>query len=469
MSHSPAPGPMTREQRLVLAIAVLGSFVSFLDGTLATVALPAIKAELGGGLSAQQWIVDAYLITLGALMLIAGSLSDTYGRLRVLTVGLIGFGLASAAIAAAPSTEMIIAFRAVQGVGGALLVPSSLALIMSNFSGAAQARAIGSWTGWTSVASLAGPVIGGGFIDLVSWRVAFLVNVLPIAVSLFLLSRLHQRDVRRDGASIDYPGAALAVVGLGGTVFALIEQGNLGWSHPVIWAPFIGGLLALGGFVWRQQTARDPIMPLSLFRIGNFAWGNLATTFIYAALSLSGFVVVVYLQQGAGFGATEAGLALIPATVAMILLSPTAGRLAGRYGPRPFMTAGPLLAGTGFLLMLTVHDPIDYWTQMFPGAVVFGLGLTLTVAPLTSAVLGSVDPSRSGIASAVNNAVSRVAGLVAVALVGMIVQERLDLAGFHRGLVATAILMAVGAAVSWLGIRSPRPEPSTEQPAGGLR
>jgi len=469
MSHSPASGPMTREQRLVLAIAVLGSFVSFLDGTLATVALPAIKAELGGGLSAQQWIVDAYLITLGALMLIAGSLSDTYGRLRVLTVGLIGFGLASAAIAAAPSTEMIIAFRAVQGVGGALLVPSSLALIMSNFSGAAQARAIGSWTGWTSVASLAGPVIGGGFIDLVSWRVAFLVNVLPIAVSLFLLSRLHQRDVRRAGASIDYPGAALAVVGLGGTVFALIEQGNLGWSHPVIWAPFIGGLLALGGFVWRQQTARDPIMPLSLFRIGNFAWGNLATTFIYAALSLSGFVVVVYLQQGAGFGATEAGLALIPATVAMILLSPTAGRLAGRYGPRPFMTAGPLLAGSGFLLMLTVHDPIDYWTQMFPGAVVFGLGLTLTVAPLTSAVLGSVDPSRSGIASAVNNAVSRVAGLVAVALVGMIVQERLDLAGFHRGLVATAILMAVGAAVSWLGIRSPRPEPSTEEQAGGLR
>ena len=469
MSHSPAPGPMTREQRLVLAIAVLGSFVSFLDGTLATVALPAIKAELGGGLSAQQWIVDAYLITLGALMLIAGSLSDTYGRLRVLTVGLIGFGLASAAIAAAPSTEMIIAFRAVQGVGGALLVPSSLALIMSNFSGAAQARAIGSWTGWTSVASLAGPVIGGGFIDLVSWRVAFLVNVLPIAVSLFLLSRLHQRDVRRAGASIDYPGAALAVVGLGGTVFALIEQGNLGWSHPVIWAPFIGGILALGGFVWRQQTARDPIMPLSLFRIGNFAWGNLATTFIYAALSLSGFVVVVYLQQGAGFGATEAGLALIPATVAMILLSPTAGRLAGRYGPRPFMTAGPLLAGSGFLLMLTVHDPIDYWTQMFPGAVVFGLGLTLTVAPLTSAVLGSVDPSRSGIASAVNNAVSRVAGLVAVALVGMIVQERLDLAGFHRGLVATAILMAVGAAVSWLGIRSPRPEPSTEEQAGGLR
>src|SRR5690625_4715243 len=186
-------------------------------------------------------------------------------------------------------------------------------------------------------------------------------------------------------------------------------------------------------------------MPLSLFRIGNFAWGNLATTFIYAALSLSGFVVVVYLQQGAGFGATEAGLALIPATVAMILLSPTAGRLAGRYGPRPFMTAGPLLAGSGFLLMLTVHDPIDYWTQMFPGAVVFGLGLTLTVAPLTSAVLGSVDPSRSGIASAVNNAVSRVAGLVAVAMVGLIWQVRICLAGIIRDRHAAASQISVSA------------------------
>lgn len=456
---------MTREQRLVLAIAVLGSFVSFLDGTLATVALPAIRAELGGGLSAQQWIVDAYLITLGALMLIAGSLSDLYGRLRVLRVGLVLFGLASAAIAAAVSTEAIVVLRAVQGVGGALLVPSSLALIMSNFSGPAQARAIGSWTGWTSVASLAGPVIGGGFIDLLSWRAAFLINLVPIGVSLVLLARLQQRDARRHGARIDYLGAVLAVVGLGGTVFALIEQGNLGWSHPAIWAPMTAGILALIGFLWRQRSTAEPMMPLSLFRIGNFAWGNLATTFIYAGLSLSGFVVVVYLQQGAGFGATQAGLALIPATVAMILLSRTAGRLAGRYGPRPFMTAGPLLAAAGFLLMLMVGDPIHYWTQMFPGAVLFGLGLTLTVAPLTSAVLGSVDPARSGIASAVNNAVSRVAGLVAVALVGVIVQERLDLAGFHRGLVATAVLMMIGAGVSWLGIRTPDPEQAGE-PAG---
>ncbi|TDE92734.1 MFS transporter [Occultella glacieicola] len=451
---------MTREQRLVLAIAVLGSFVSFLDGTLATVALPAIRDELGGGLSSQQWIVDAYLITLGALILIAGSLSDVYGRIVVLRVGLIGFGITSALIAAAPTVEFIVVMRALQGVAGALLVPSSLALIMSNFRDAAQARAIGSWTGWTSVAQLVGPVVGGGFIDLLSWRAAFLVNVVPIAICLVLLARLEQRDVRRPGATIDYPGAVLAVVGLGGTVFALIEQGNLGWASPAIWGPMLVGVLALAAFLRRQATTAQPILPLGLFRVRNFAWGNLATTFIYAALSLSGFVIVVYLQQGAGFGATVAGLAMIPTTILMIGLSSTFGRLSGRYGPRLFMTAGPLLAGAGFLLMLSVTDPMNYWTQMLPGVILFGLGLTVTVAPLTSAVLGAVAPERAGIASAVNNAISRVAGLVAVAMVGTIVGGMLDLAGFYRGLVVSALLMGVGAAFSFIGIRTPTAEPA---------
>jgi EmrB/QacA subfamily drug resistance transporter len=451
---------VTREQRLVLAIAVLGSFVAFLDGTLATVALPAIREELGGGLSAQQWIVDAYLITLGALILIAGSLSDVYGRLVVLRVGLIGFGVTSALIAAAPTVELVVVLRALQGIAGALLVPSSLALIMSNFSGAAQARAIGSWTGWTSVAQLAGPLVGGGFIDLLSWRAAFLVNVLPIAVCLYLLGRLEQRDVRRPGATIDYPGAVLAVLGLGGTVFALIEHGNLGWSHPAIWAPLFVGVISLVLFLRRQATAAQPIMPLGLFRARNFAWGNLATTFIYAALSLSGFVIVVYLQQEAGFGATLAGLATIPTTILMIALSSTFGRLAGRFGPRLFMTVGPLLAGAGFLLMLSVTEPLNYWTQMLPGVIVFGLGLSVTVAPLTSAVLGAVAAERAGIASAVNNAIARVAGLIAVAMIGVIVGGALDLAGFYRGLVVSAVLMGIGAAFSWIGIRTPTAEPS---------
>lgn len=456
---------MTREQRLVLVIAILGSFVSFLDGTLANVALPAISAELGGGLSAQQWIVDAYLVTLGALILVAGAVSDAFGRLGAFRAGLIGFGVTSAAIALAPTVELVIAFRALQGAAGALLVPSSLALIMANFRNAAQARAIGSWTAWTSTASLLGPLIGGGLVDLVSWRAAFGVNLVPIAVSLVLLSRLEQRDERRRGASIDLPSTALVALGLGGVVFALIEHGTFGWSHPLIWAPLAAGSAALAIFLRRQATVAQPILPLGLFRIRNFTWGNLATTFVYAALYLSGFVIVVYLQQAAGFGATAAGLALIPSSIALILLSSTVGKLAGRHGPRLFMTAGPLVMAVGFLMMLAVAEPINYWTQMLPGAIVFGLGLTLTVAPLTSAILGAVETSRSGIASAVNNAVARVAGLVAVALVGVVVGGRLDLAGLHRGLVVCAVLCALGGVASWLGIRNA----PTASPAGRFR
>jgi len=445
---------MTREQRLVLAIAILGSFVSFLDGTLANVALPAIRAELGGGLSVQQWIVDAYLITLGALILIAGALSDTFGRLGVFRAGLIGFGITSAAIALAPSVELLIVFRALQGAAGALLVPSSLALIMANFRDAAQARAIGSWTGWTSVASLAGPVIGGGFIDLLSWRAAFGINLVPIAVALVLLSKLEQRDVRRPHAAVDFLSAVLVVAGLGGVVFALIEQARFGWANPIIWVPLASGAAALVAFVLRQARVPHPIMPLGLFGARNFSWGNVATVFVYAALYLSGFLIVVYLQQSAGFGATAAGLALIPSSIALILLSSTVGRLAGRFGPRPFMTLGPLLMGAGFLLMLAIREPVNYWTQLLPGAVVFGLGLATTVAPLTSAILGAVETERSGIASAVNNAVSRIAGLVAVAFVGVIVGVRLDLAGLHRGLIVCAGLSILGGVVSWIGIRS---------------
>lgn len=447
---------MTREQRLVLTVAILGSFVSFLDGTLVNVALPAIRAELGGGLSAQQWIVDAYLITLGALILIAGALSDVYGRIGVFRAGLIGFGLTSAAIALAPNVTFIIGLRALQGAAGALLVPSSLALIMANFRGEAQGRAIGSWTAWTSVASLAGPVIGGGFIDLLSWRAAFAINLVPIAVGLVLLARLEQRDSRQPEATVDFPSAVLVVAGLGGVVFALIEQGRFAWLNPLIWAPLVGGSIALVAFVWRQSRVKHPIMPLSLFRARNFSWGNLATAFIYAALYLSGFVIVVFLQQSAGFGATQAGLALVPSSIALIALSSTMGRLAGRWGPRPFMTVGPLLMAAGFLLMLAVGEPVNYWTQLLPGVVVFGVGLAVTVAPLTSAILGAVETARSGIASAVNNAVSRIAGLIAVAFVGLIVGSTLDLAGLHRGLIVCAVLSTLGGLVSWLGIRDAR-------------
>ncbi|MEV7759054.1 MFS transporter [Microbacterium sp. NPDC089180] len=445
---------MTREQRTVLAVAVLASFVSFLDGTVVNVALPAIAADLGGGLSTQQWVVDAYLVTLGAFILVAGSLSDVLGRVVVLRIGLIGFGVTSLAIAAAPTAEFLIVARALQGVAGALLVPSSLALITSTFRGAAQARAIGIWTGATTVAMLAGPLIGGVFVDTLSWRLVFLVNVLPIGVTMWLLTRLGHRDHRRPGARVDILGAVLCAAGLGGIVFALIEQPNLGWASPVIWLPGIIGILAFSGFLVRQKTAREPMMPLDLFRARNFWAGNLATVFVYAALSLNGFVLSVYLQQGAGLPATLAGLASLPSTVLMIVLSSRMGALSGRLGPRLFMTVGPLVMAAGALLLLLVGDDFDYWTQVLPGVIVFGLGLTATVSPLTAAVLGAIDSERSGIASAVNNAVSRVAGLLAIAAVSAVVGGSLDLDGFHRAAIFTAALMALGAAASFLGIRN---------------
>ncbi|MCI9859457.1 MFS transporter [Microbacterium proteolyticum] len=445
---------MTREQRMVLTIAVLASFVSFLDGTVVNVALPAIAGELGGGLSTQQWVVDAYLVTLGAFILIAGSLSDVFGRVVVLRVGLIGFGITSVAIAAAPTAEFLIVARAVQGIAGALLVPSSLALITSTFRGPAQARAIGIWTGATTIAIIAGPLIGGVFVDTLSWRLAFLVNVLPIAVTMWLLVRLGHHDHRRPDARVDIVGAVLCAVGLGGVVFALIEQPNLGWASPVIWLPGLIGAAAFVGFIVRQRLARDPMMPLDLFRSRNFWAGNLATVFVYAALSLNGFVVSVYLQQGAGLSATLAGLASLPSTLLMILLSSRMGALAGRYGPRLFMTLGPVLMAIGSLLLLSVRDDFDYWTQVLPGIALFGLGLTATVSPLTAAVLGAIETERSGIASAVNNAVSRVAGLLAIAAVSAVVGGSLDLDGFHRAAIVTAALMLLGAAASFLGIRN---------------
>ncbi|MFV0287097.1 MAG: MFS transporter, partial [Demequina sp.] len=401
--------------------------------------------------------VDAYLITLGALMLVAGSVSDTYGRLRVIRWGLIGFGVTSMAIAAAPTAGVLIVARLLQGVAGALLVPSSLALITANFRDKAQGKAIGTWTAATSGAMVAGPVIGGIFIDLWSWRLVFLINVLPIAITLVLLGRLTQRDVRLPDAHIDIVSAALCAAGLGGAVYALIEQPHLGWSHPQVWLPGLAGTAALVAFVWRQVVVERPMLPLSLFRARNFAWGNLSTFLVYGALSLNGFVITVYLQETAGLSATAAGLASLPITLIMIALSSTVGTLAGRLGPRLFMTAGPLAMAGGSVMMLAVSEDFSYWTQLLPGIVVFGLGLTVTVSPLTSAILGAIEPERSGIASATNNAISRVAGLVAIALVGSIVGGALDLDGFHRAMWATAILMAAGGVVAWLGIRNPAP------------
>ena len=449
----------TPQQRLVVAVAVLASFVTFLDGTVVTVALPAISRELGGGIVTQQWVVDAYLITLSALILLAGSLSDAYGRVRVMRIGLIAFGIASIAVAAAPDPLVLIVARAAQGAAGALLVPSSLALITATMRGELQSRAIGVWTAFTTAAQLAGPLMGGLFVDLLSWRFVFVINVLPIAVNLVLLGRLHLDEHERD-VRVDWVSGILCALGLGALVFALIEQERLGWATPAIWMPGAGGILMLALFLWRQSRSPHPLLPLSMFGVRNFGWGNISTLFIYAALSLNGFVIGVYLQQGPGLSATAAGLASLPITVLMILLSSRAGAWAGRLGPRLFMTAGPLLMAVGALLLLTVGRDFDYWWQVLPSMIVLGLGLALTVAPLTSAILGAIDERRSGIASAVNNAVSRVAGLLVVALLSTIVGGSLDLDGFHSAAIVTAGLFAAGGVVSWIGIRRNPAEPA---------
>ncbi len=459
-----AAARMSTTQRFVLWIAVLGSFVAFLDGTIVNVALPAISDELGGGITTQQWVVDAYLITLGALILVAGSVSDAYGRVLVLRIGLIGFGVASVAIAAAPTAEFLIIARGVQGAAGAFLVPSSLALITSNFSGRAQGRAIGIWTAMTTSAMIVGPLIGGLLVDLWSWRLAFLINVIPIGVTLVLLARGGFRDTRKPGAAIDWLGAAMCTLGLGGMVYALIEQPNFGWSSPTIWLPLVVGAALFVLFILRQRTVRNPILPLDLFGVRNFWTGNVATTFIYGALALNGLVVVVYLQEGAGLAATLAGLASLPTTILLILFSSRVGALSGKWGPRLFMTVGPITMGVGALLLLTVGEDFSYWWQVFPSMVVMGIGLALTVAPLTSAILGAIGPDRSGIASAVNNAVARVAGLIAIALLATIVGGTLDLDGFHRAAIVTAALMFAGGITSFLGIRNPPAD--SEAPPG---
>jgi EmrB/QacA subfamily drug resistance transporter len=439
-------------QRLVLLVAILASFVAFLDGSVVNVALPAIARELGGGLALQQWVVDAYLVTLGALILVAGSLSDLFSRTRVLFGGLIGFGAASVLCALAPSAGILVAARAVQGVAGALLVPSSLAIIISAFEGEAQSKAIGRWTAWTGVAMLIGPFLGGVFVDTLSWRWVFGVNVLPIAVTLLLLRRLP-KAAAQPNARIDVPGAVLGALALGGVVFALIEQGQRGWVDGVVLVSAAVGVAAGIAFVIVERRTRRPMLPLSIFRAHDFAVGNVATFAIYAAFSLGPLMVGLYLQQVAGLAASLAGLALVPSTLMALLFAGRFGALAGKLGARWFMTAGPVLVAVGFLSMLMIRTPFDYWTQLLPGTIIVGLGIATTVAPLTSAVLGAIPQAQAGIASAINNAVARVAGLVAVACAGLIVGERLDLAGLQRTIVVLAVLLVAGAAVSGIGIR----------------
>ena len=443
---------MTQQLRLVLIVAILASFVTFLDGSVVGVALPSIGKQLGGGLVTQQWVNDAYLITLGTLILAAGSLSDIFGRKKMLVIGLYGFLVASVLCAVSPTSEMLILSRALQGIAGTLLVPSSLALIISSFEGKAQSKAIGSWTAWTGIAFVIGPLIGGLMVDFASWRLVFAINIIPISLALVMLRSLHIKSEASNKKRVDIPGIILGILSLGGIVYALIEQGHYGWQNPLVYGSLITGFIALVSFVVHERRTPQPMLPLILFSTRNFSVGNVATFFIYAALSLQGFLLVLFLQQTAHYSAVAAGLTTIPITIIMFFLSSRFGVLSGTYGPRLFMAIGPILAGCGALLMLRVRLPTEYFTQILPGIIVFGLGLSMTVAPLTSAILGSIKSSQAGIGSAINNAVSRIAGLIAIAAIGIFIDSDVSLAGFHIGITLCAGLLIFGGIISWIGI-----------------
>jgi len=444
---------MNKQEKLVVLVAILASLVAFLDSSIVNVALPAIKNQLGGGLATQQWIVDAYLLTLSSLILIAGSLSDLFGRKRLLVWGLIGFGVTSLLCAIAPTSLSLIIARALQGLFGALLVPSSLALITASVSQENFSKSIGQWTAWTGIAFIIGPLLGGYLTDSFSWRLIFAVNILPIALTLYLVSKLQTENARPKQATIDIAGAALCVLGLAGVVFALIEQPHLGFGKPEVYITLILGLILLAGFLWRENTAEQPMLSLNMFREQNFGMGNLATFFIYAGLSLVTFLIVIYLQQTVGYSALSSGLSLLPITIILFLLSPMAGKLSSKYGPRWFMGLGPIVGAIGIYLIGKSATPhLQYWKQLFPSIVIFGLGLAITVAPLTAAILSAVDKSRSGIASAINNAVSRIAGLLAIAIIGTVAYS------FRLSMYLTAGLIAIGGIISILGITNKKTE-----------
>ncbi|MGW1675901.1 MFS transporter [Saccharopolyspora sp. NPDC002376] len=447
----------SRSGRWILLATILGSGVAFLDGSVVNVALPAIGREVGGGLSVLQWVLDAYLLTLSALLLLGGALGDRYGRRRVYVIGLVLFTIASLGCGFAPTGEALVVARLLQGVGGALLVPGSLALINSTIRQQDRGEAVGRWAGLTGVASAIGPFVGGWLVDAVSWRAVFFINV-PIAAAALLALR-HVPETRNPQAAgrLDVFGALAVTVGLAGTVFALIEIPTVGWTPLTITAA-VAGATGLVSFPLIELHHPSPLLPLSLFRSAQFTGANLTTLTVYAALSGALFLLSLQLQQSMGYSALQAGIATLPITIIMLLLSGRVGAVAQRTGPRLPMTFGPLICATGLTLLTWAVPGSTYASGVLPGVLVFGLGLSITVAPLTSAVLASVSEYNAGVASGVNNAVSRLAGLLAVAVLPVVAGLSHTAAGaplgpgFGRALLISAILCAAGGVLSWLTI-----------------
>ena len=445
--------------RWTLVASILGSSMAFIDSSVVNVALPSIQADLGGGLATQQWVVDAYLLTLGSLILVGGSLGDIFGETRVFAIGVAAFAGASLLCAIAPDAPTLIVFRAIQGMAGAVLTPASLAMITTTFSGTARGNAIGQWTSWTGISFIVGPTLGGWLVDVSTWRVIFLINLPIAAVTLLLLMRLggmHQK--RREGMKVDVVGAILCTAGLGLVVAGFIEQPQRGWGDPLILAAFIGGAALLAAFVVYELRTPMPMLPLRLFRLRNFSVTNIETLSVYGGLSALTTFLTLYLIEFAGFSALQAGVSLLPVTVVMFFLSPRTGRLSMQYGPRLFMALGPIVAGLAVLAYTRLPQDVSYWVDVFPALLVFSVGLSLTVAPLTTTVLADAGPGDAGVASGVNNAVARIAGLLAIAILGILAAgggDHLTVHGFHLTMGAVAALLVSGGLIGAIGIRNP--------------
>jgi EmrB/QacA subfamily drug resistance transporter len=394
------------------------------DSTVVNVALPAIADDLGGGLAGQQWTSNAYLLTLSSLILVGGSLGDLFGERRMFMIGVGGFGVTSLLCALAPTIEVLVVARALQGVFGALLTPAALAVITATFPPDERGKAIGAWTAWGGIGTVLGPLIGGQLVDAASWRWIFAINIPFVVVTLVLVRRVMTTERERPaGARVDVVGALLCAFGLAGITYALIEQPRSGWGSPGVGLPLLGGALLFAGFILWEWRSAHPMLPLALFKRRNFAIGNVETFSMYAGLGLLFFFLILYLQQVAGFSAVEAGTTTLPVTAIMFLLSTRFGGLADRHGPRFFMGVGPLIAAAGLALFLRVDESVDYFTDLLPGLLVFALGLSMTVAPLTATVLADADERNAGIASGTNNAIARVASLIAIASVGALVSS----------------------------------------------
>ena len=447
--------------RWVLATSVLGSSVAFLEATVVNVALPELGRDLDADLAGLQWTINGYLLTLAALILLGGSLGDRYGRRRVFEIGVVWFVAASALCAVAPNIEVLVAARIVQGVGGALLTPGSLAIIEATFHADDRARAIGAWSALTGIAGAVGPLVGGYLIDAVSWRAIFLINI-PLGAFVVWASRRHipeTRDPDITGA-LDLRGSAFATLGLSGITFALIQAPDQGMLSPGVVAALTIGIASMAAFVHAERHSLQPMLPLSIFSSRQFTGANLVTFIVYGALGAVFFLLVVFLQVALGYNPIEAGAASLPVTALMLLLSARAGALAQRIGPRIPLTVGPFVIAAGMLLMSMIEIGDSYAGAILPAVIVFGLGLSLVVAPVTITVLAAADPRQAGIASGVNNAVARTAGLLAVAVLPVIAglsgsdyQDPNAIAdGFKIGMQVAAGLAAAGGVLAFATI-----------------